>query len=352
MQIPMRAPRLLLGLALLALVLPAAVAAGEKIHQSFAAEPGQRLRLNFDDVGGDIVVEGWDKKTIEVDGSTSGRDWREGDPLDFDPGGRGLSISPRGRYRHDDKVRIELRLRVPNETDLQIETATSLTVRSISGRLDISVGNAPMELVDVRGEGRVSSANGRMTLTGCRLDAAISNVNGRLRIDSSEILGNVSVVNSGLELSNAPEGIELESTNGDIELEHAARFVQVSTTNGDIEIDELDGWFDAETTNGNVRVRLVGPPEGRRSIDIETLNGNVELEIPENYSLDFDVLVESRGDRSRYDIDSDFPLDIEDDSHRRDVHIRGTGRLNDGDHRVRIRATNGDVVLKRLAAAR
>jgi DUF4097 and DUF4098 domain-containing protein YvlB len=340
-----------LALAVLVLCLPSALHAGEKIDETFASEPGQRLRLNFNDLSGDVVVEGWDRNSVQVQGETHGRDWEEGAPLDFDQSSRGLSIQPRGRYRHHDRVRLDLHLRVPRETDLQIEAATSLTIRNVSGRLDVSVGNARLDLNDVEGEGRVSSANGRMSLRGCHLDADISNVNGRLRIDSSEILGNISIVNSGLELSNAPEGIELESTNGNIELEHAGRFVQVSTTNGNVAIDELDGWIDAETTNGNVRVRFVGPPEGRRSVDIETLNGNVELEIPDNYSLDFDVRVQSRGDRTHYDIDSDFPLEIEDDSSRREVSLRGTGRLNDGQHRVRIRATNGDVILKRLAAA-
>ena len=69
--------------------------------------------------------------------------------------------------------------------------------------------------------------------------------------------------------------------------------------------------------------------------------------------MSFDVRVESRGGRNRYEIDSDFGLEIqEDDSRRGDQRITASGALNDGKHRVRIRATNGDVILKRIASTR
>ena len=325
----------------------------ENIDRTFPLEAGGRISLNFDDLDGDIRIEGWDQNSVHVEGATRGRDWRDDEPLDFEATSRGLRISPRGRYHHDDRVRIELRLRVPRDVDLRVDTSTHLEIRNVAGRLDLSVANANLDLMDVKGEGQISSANGRMTLSGCQLDAGISNVNGRLRIEESDIKGDVSVVNSSMEVSHAPDGIELSSTNGDIELGRAARFVQVSTTNGNIVVDELDGWIEAETINGSVRVRLVGSPEGRRSIDIETLNGNVELEIPENYSLDFDVRVESRGDHDRYEIDSDFALDIEgEDDRGGEQRLRARGTLNEGENRVRIRAINGDVILKRLASAR
>jgi len=341
------------GLMVLALCVPAALVAGEKIDETFQMEAGKRISLTFDDLSGDIEIEGWDQNTVHVEGSTSGRDWREGDPLDFDQNSRGLHIAPRARYHRDDKVRVRLHVRVPHDVDLRVDTATDLVVRNVEGRFDLAVGNGQVDLENVNGEGRISVANGHLTLTGCKLDAEISNVNGRLRIDSSDIQGDVSVVNSSMDVSNAPEGIQLSSTNGHIEVGHAARFVEASTTNGNIDVDELDGWIDAETTNGSVRVRLVGQPQDGRGIEIETLNGSVELEIPEDFSLAFDVRVESRGDHHTYEIDSDFPLEIDDRGGRRgDQRIQGTGNLNSGEHTVRIRATNGDVILRRLASSR
>ena len=131
-------------------------------------------------------------------------------------------------------------------------------------------------------------------------------------------------------------------------------YVQVSTTNGNVEVDELDGWIEAETVNGSVHVRLTGMPKNRRSVDIETVNGNVELEIPEDFSLEFDVRIESSDDDKKYEIDSDFDLDIREEGGRRgdEQRLSGRGQLNDGEHTVRIRTTNGDVVLKRLASSR
>ena len=339
--------------AVVALCVPAALLAGEKVDETFEVQAGQRLSLSFDAMDGDIDIEGWDESRVHIEGTTSGGDWRDGDRLDFEESSRGLHISPRARYRHDDHVRVRLLIRVPRQFDLRIDTATHLKISDIEGHLDVSVGNASVDLFKVKAEGRISTANGRMSIENCKLDAEISNVNGRLRIDSSEIKGEVSVVNSSMDVSNAPEGIELSSVNGHVDLGSAAKFVQVSTTNGNVDVDELAGWLDAETTNGNVRVRLVGLPEGRHTIDVETLNGNVELEIPEDYSMSFDIRIESRGGRQRYEVDSDFDLDIqEDDSRRGDQRITASGELNDGEHRVRIRTTNGDVILKRIASSR
>ena len=82
-------------------------------------------------------------------------------------------------------------------------------------------------------------------------------------------------------------------------------------------------------------------------------NGSVELEIPDDFSMDFDIEVRSEDWDHGYEIDSDFDLEIESKEYRSGKYrVYGTGSIGGGRNKVRIRATNGDVVLQRVSRSR
>jgi DUF4097 and DUF4098 domain-containing protein YvlB len=340
-------------LLLFIVLVPVSVSAGSAdIDRRFDVEPGQELQLAFDEMRGDIDIQGWDEDRVEVKGRIRGRSWRDDDELEFDQSSHGIDIGPSFRVDDDDDIKVELTIKIPREFDVRIRANTDTRITGIRGELELSIANGDVNLDDVHGSGDISAVNGRLHVTNCTLDGEISSVNGRLTLDKSDIKGQVASVNGGVKVSRAPEGLEMESVNGSIDVGMAKDHVRAKTVNGKVTIDALDGWIEAETVNGAVRLRMVGAPEGDHSIDIETLNGNVEIEIPENFSMNFDVEVKNDGNRERYEIISDFDIDIQSETRRGRHKVTGKGEIGGGRNTVHIRARNGDVILKRAAGSR
>lgn len=108
----------------------------------------------------------------------------------------------------------------------------------------------------------------------------------------------------------------------------------------------VSGGIRIETVNGSVAATLTGADD----VDIETLNGNVELDVPADLSATFDLEVrqtEPERNRDRPEIRSDFPLDLTPGDIRGGEYRRSaTGTSGDGARRIGIRATNGDVVIR------
>lgn len=351
-------PSRLFGHCLLAAVLilpalPTSVSArSQDIDRQFDVKPGQELRLDFDDIGGNVEIEGWDKNRVEVTGRIGGRDWEDGDELEFHQSTSGIDVSPSYRPHDDDRVKVELEIKVPRQFDLRMRGNTDTRISKLRGDIDVSIANGDLELDNVHGDCDISTANGHLDVRDCVLKGDVSNVNGRLTVDDSDLSGEVNSVNGGMKVSRAPEGIEASSVNGGIDVGSARDHVRVSSVNGSVKIDELDGWLEAETVNGAVRLRMVGKPDTRRDLDIQTVNGTVEIEIPENFSLAFDIEVKNEDRGGRFEIISDFDLDIEkEESRRRRYKVSATGRIGGGHHKVHIRATNGDVILKRVSSS-
>ena len=104
--------------------------------------------------------------------------------------------------------------------------------------------------------------------------------------------------------------------------------------------------------NGSVIFTMSGDSNtGDHWIDIETLNEDVEVTIPENFSMSFEIYVTEDNDNSSrkesYTIKSDFNLDIEEKQRRGSYEVIGSGKIGDGKHRVNISATNGNVIIKK-----
>lgn len=346
--------RWLLAAVGLFLMLPVATFAGsETIDRGFDVKAGQQLRLDLENVRGDLKIEGWSKNRVEVKGTIHGRHLRDGDKLAFDQSSAGVDVFLNYRSHDDDNVSAKLTIHVPRKFDIRLRTSADTRVTGLEGSVDLSIGNGNLELNDVHGECDINTANGHLDIKRSTLEGEINNVNGRLTVDDSDVSGDVESVNGGMRVSRSPKGVQLSSVNGSIDVGSANDHVRANVVNGSVEIGTLDGWIEAETVNGAVKLRMVGSPDGKRDVDIETLNGDVELEIPENFSMDFDIEVRSEGNHERYEIISDFDLDLDsNDSRRGRYRMSGKGTIGGGRNSVHIRAKNGDVILKRVASSR
>ena len=98
------------------------------------------------------------------------------------------------------------------------------------------------------------------------------------------------------------------------------------------------GTIRIENLNGSVRATIEHLVKSSEPLELETVNGSVQLEAPADLNADVDAETTNGG------IQSDFPLTIS--SGMIGKHIHGT--VGQGGRRVELHTTNGSVKLRKL----
>lgn len=151
-----------------------------------------------------------------------------------------------------------------------------------------------------------------------------------------------------IRVRDAPAGATLRTLGGDIHVSRAGGEVFAKTIGGEIEIDSLAGSLRARTLGGDISVRAVGTGKGR-SLYLRSIGGSVELLLPRGFSAEFEVEVEQKRSDD-YRIHSDIPLQMDEWNNwtffQRHRVVSGKGKSGNGDNRVVIEATGGDVRIR------
>ncbi|HJU43502.1 MAG TPA: DUF4097 family beta strand repeat-containing protein [Vicinamibacterales bacterium] len=132
--------------------------------------------------------------------------------------------------------------------------------------------------------------------------------------------------------------LDLSATNGGITIVGVTGNVRFGTTNGGVKLQNLGGRVNGETRNGGVNVILTGSRWDGDGLDVETSNGGVTVEIPENYNAEFETRTVNGG------LNIDFPITVQGElTSRRGISTT----LGSGGPPVRVRTTNGGVRVRR-----
>jgi hypothetical protein len=132
--------------------------------------------------------------------------------------------------------------------------------------------------------------------------------------------------------------VDLNTVNGSVDVSGATAAVDAETVNGRVEVATLGGPVSAKTVNGSVHATIEHLIKSNEPLELETVNGSVQLEAPSDLSADVDAETTNGG------IQSDFPLTIS--SGMIGKHIHGT--VGQGGRRVELHTTNGSVKLRKL----
>jgi hypothetical protein len=132
--------------------------------------------------------------------------------------------------------------------------------------------------------------------------------------------------------------VDLNTVNGSVDVSGATAAVDAETVNGRVEVATLGGPVSARTVNGSVRATIEHLVKSDEPLELETVNGSVQLEAPADLSADVDAETTNGG------IQSDFPLTIS--SGMIGKHIHGT--VGQGGRKVELHTTNGSVKLRKL----
>jgi len=128
--------------------------------------------------------------------------------------------------------------------------------------------------------------------------------------------------------------VKVENINGNVEIDSVGSDIHIDLTNGGVHITDISGNVDVNVINGGIFSSVTLPVQG--ICQIETINGKIDLEIPENTSAEFSASV----DNGNIHI-SDLVLD-DLNTTRHSV----TGILNDGDGSITLKVVNGQIYVR------
>jgi hypothetical protein len=142
-----------------------------------------------------------------------------------------------------------------------------------------------------------------------------------------------------------PKGVivDLRTTNGGVRLNNLANEIHAKTTNGGVHGENITpSVIEASAVNGGVEFNLGSPLDSTDSVDLETVNGGVILEMPSESK----ATITARCVNGGVNVDS---LDItrEEQSSPQDKRRRLNGTMNGGGANVKMNTTNGGIHLLR-----
>lgn len=209
-------------------------------------------RLSIKNINGDLIVEGWNKNTIEVTAVKTAKNQEDLDNVQIFSEKNGDRVAIRVEYKH-------------NHDDWD---------NNQTGAVDFTLHVPAGTEID-----RVEFVNGDIEITGVDGDVEASSVNGEV---SGRKLGgdvNLSTVNGEVELVATSDisSIRMNSVNGDITLLLPKKFdarIEAGTLHGDITaIEGAD--VDATRFSGTSMRGVIG--KGTMKVDLNTVNGSIQI---------------------------------------------------------------------------
>ncbi len=250
----MKSTLMVLRLACLTLFFASAFAAEQVNRRVDAASDGL---VTIDNKSGSVEVRGWSRNEVELTGDL-GRGVEE---LVFEKDGDTVQIRVRTEGSHSGGGS-DLVIQVPENSSLQVSGIST----------DISVR-------DVRGAQRLQTISGDIDSQVYASDIDVNTVSGDVEIQGEGEKGyaRFSTVSGDIDVENLAGEIEITSVSGDLVIADGSfERVQANTTSSDVVYHAAlvgKARLDLETINGDVDIQFNGDVSAR--FDIETFNGEI-----------------------------------------------------------------------------
>lgn len=130
----------------------------------------------------------------------------------------------------------------------------------------------------------------------------------------------------------------IDLVNGSLNIEGVQGKMNIDLVNGDIVAEGLISDSEINSVNGSIKVTYKSLSENLRDISIDTVNGRIELNLPESINADVDI------ETMNGSIRNDFGLSVDKNMFSgRNLH----GTIGSGDVRINIESVNGGVKLRK-----
>jgi hypothetical protein len=331
-------------------------------------------------MGGDIDISGWDREQVSLEVVIKGDDADEVE-VNFEKSADGVDINAEYPDNGNYDANAKFKIKVPSRFDVEFKTmGGDADLKNVRGTLEGTTMGGDVSLKGLGGNLEITTMGGDIKLENSDVDGFVKTMGGDVNVEdvtgnvSAKSMGgdiiqknvkrrdgdsigeevNVSTMGGDLVIDEAHNGARLETMGGDISANYVSSFFEGNTMGGDISVKAVDGWIKATTMGGEIEVKMVGSPdEGDRSVYLKSMGGDITLSVPEGLSmeLDLDIAYDTKHEDD-VEIVSDFKFDEsrkeysdDDDSHKR--HLLGTGSINGGKNRIKIKTVNSKIYLKK-----
>ena len=270
-------------------------------HSSYPLKAGGRLSVET--FNGSVEISGWDRDTVDIDGTKYGPSQEEADDLrvDMDTSPDSVSIRvPRPTERRNNQG-ARLVIKIPRNTQLDRITTSNSSIRTEdgAGSTRLRTSNGSIRVVDLRGDLEAETSNGPIELQGVGGNVRAHTSNGHIRAERVEGSLEANTSNSGVnaDVASADKPVRIDTSNSGVELTLPPNFsasVHIDTRNAPITLRMAAGTnasVSARTSNSSIdtefevrahgelsRNRLEGViGNGGPLIDLTTSNGGIHL---------------------------------------------------------------------------
>jgi DUF4097 and DUF4098 domain-containing protein YvlB len=129
----------------------------------------------------------------------------------------------------------------------------------------------------------------------------------------------------------------VETVNGNVNISGVSGKVIAESVNGDLEVSDLAGDVGLSTVNGSIEAEF-SRLEDQQRVNMETVNGRVSIDLPENADADISADTLNGGINA-----SDFGLETEKGFVGSDLN----GKIGNGGARLNIDTVNGSIKIRR-----
>ncbi len=328
------------------------------VNHSIPASPGETLTLDLP-TGAGIDMAAWDEPSVHVQVEFRGND-AANTTVGVARDGKGVRVTSEYVGRNEvQSSSLFLTIHAPRRFNLDVHSAGgTIELDGLEGTFRGTTGGGEMTLSNLRGTAKLSSGGGAITVTDSQLDGDVSTGGGRISI--LRVRGNLRgssgsgpVVYSE-DKDESGHGLRVHKPGGPIEIGRVEGSVDASTGGGDVSIGPVSGGVHASTGGGDVHIDVENLEGVEPIVDVTTGSGTVVIELPANVDARFELeTAYTENFRRATRIESDWNVeqrtsptwDDQEGTPRRYVRARGTAGSGRG--LVRIKAINGDVVVKK-----
>lgn len=313
-------------------------------HSSDHKPATEKSRIVFENLRGNVRVNGGDAKEVRVDEHKTIRSFDKSDadqadrntPLEIVmEGGRIVVRTNQERVSNNRRISADLDVSVPRGVSIEARAAYGdFDIADIGGDVDINSGNAGVRLNKIGGNAKIEvhrsdivravDMKGNVDVQGRGGDIDLENILGQVTINGS-FPGTLEFKKLGkpLHFESRQTDLSVAGVPGSITMdlrEFNARNIigpmRFVTRSRDIKIEEFTQSLELETQSGDIELRPVKVPLAK--IDVRCRSGNLELSLPESAKFDL------RASTSRGEAQNDYgsPIQVETEGHL--VSLKGT----------------------------
>jgi len=214
-------------------------------------------------------------------------------------------------------------------------------VEKAEGEVSVSTSSGSIDVTSVSGLLTAKNSGGDISVGTADSTVKAQTSSGAIKLKAAK--GNAELSNSGGDLVIGEAGGDLaaRTSSGSIRVGAVHGKVAARNSGGNIKIGQAHGKVEAETSSGEISVSFSRPPKANCRLQVS--GGGINVTLPQNAPLDLDA------HSSGGEVISELPVTVTVQGAPKPASLQG--KINGGGPALVLRASSGDIHLKKSAAS-